>query len=334
MKRTLHRTVRSLATALLTASLLTGGMVSTALAQSSTWSLDEYTQLSNTMAAADEDLALTAPGTDSWRTSSIAALDARRALVSYITSALRSGDMPEDFVEPATQARFVLVQNIISINTDLGFCEQANTALAMLRDVIDSSDAVRAAFDAAQADVAGCVPYSPDDALVSEVVEVEPDPADAEASEPVVTEAPDTEEGATETAAESDNTAASSITDAPPARTGSGRRTAGIVMLGTGAALVLGGVGLDVAGGGNRSEFTDLSRTCDGSEDCVARLNELSDSINGAKVPVAAMTIGGAVVAVTGTVLWITAPRNRDARGVSLVPEWRPGYVGATFTFR
>ena len=105
-------------------------------------------------------------------------------------------------------------------------------------------------------------------------------------------------------------------------------------MLGTGAALVLGGVGLDVAGGGNRSEFTDLSRTCDGSEDCVARLNELSDSINGAKVPVAAMTIGGAVVAVTGTVLWITAPRNRDARGVSLVPEWRPGYVGATFTFR
>jgi hypothetical protein len=334
MKRSLHRTVRSWATALLTASLLTGGMVSTAFAQSSTWSLDEYTRLSNAMAAADEDLALTVPGTDSWRTSNIAALDARRALVSYITSALRSGDMPEDFVEPATQARFVLVQNIISINTDLGFCEQANTALAMLRDVSDSSDAVRAAFDAAQADVTGCVPYSPDDALVSEVVEVEPDPADTEPSEPVVTEEPDTEVVSAETESESNDTASSAMTDAPPARTASGRRTAGIVMLGTGAALALGGVGLDLAGGGNRSEFTDLSRTCDGSEDCVARLNELSDSINGAKVPVAAMTIGGGVIAATGIVLWITAPRDREARGVSLVPDWRPGYVGATFTFR
>jgi hypothetical protein len=317
--------------AVVTASLVTGASAVPAFAQTTAWSLDEYTRLSNAMSAADEDLTLTAPGTESWRTSNIAALDARRALVSYITAALRSGDMPEDFVEPATQARFVLVQNIISINADLGFCEQANAALTMLRDVSDSSAAVREAFDAAQADVTGCVPYTPEDALRSAVVEAEP-----EATEPVVTDETETEtdSASPDTDADVEDAASASVTGPEPTPARNGRRTAGIVMLGAGAAMTLGGIGLDLAGGGNRSEFNDLSRTCDGSPDCVARLNELSDSINGAKAPVGALTIGGGVVAATGLFLWVLKPRNRDTEEVSFVPEWRPGYVGATLTFR
>lgn len=301
---------------------------SPALAQeASVWSLDEYTRLSTAMSNADEDLALTAPGTDSWREANVAAIDARRAMVSYITAALRSGDMPEEFVEPATQARFVLVQNIISINADLGYCEQANAALVLLREVSDSSDAVREAFEAAQADVTGCTPYSPADAVI--VANVDPDPVDPAPgdTEPVT----DPEPGDTEPS----DTASTVDPMAEPEAAGSGRRTVGIALLATGGAMLVGGLGWDIASAqGPRSEFTELSDTCDGSADCVERLNELSDTIDSSRAPIGALTIGGAAIAVTGTVLWLTAPRERDAQRVSFMPEWRPGYMGASLSFR
>lgn len=307
--------------------LLVSSPVASALAQETPdWSLEEYERLFGDIQAADDDLTLTAPGTESWRDANLAALEARRSLVAFVSNALRTDTVPDDYIEPVTQARFVLIQNIISINADLGYCEQAEAALVLLREVSDRSSAVREAFEAAREDVSSCVPYEPPVAVTAQPETPAPTPVAQANPDP----APTPQQTAPSTPPA---TAVDPMAD--PGAPGSGRRTVGIALLATGGAMLVGGLGWDIASAqGPRSEFTELSDTCDGSADCVARLNELSDTIDSSRAPIGALTIGGAAIAVTGTVLWLTAPRERDAQRVSFMPEWRPGYMGASLSFR
>ena len=277
------------------------------------WSLEQYQQLSNDMAAADELVLLMAPGSEDWRSASQAALDARRALVVYISNALRSGSMPSDFVEPATQARFVLIQNIIDLTADLGLCDQAQAALVLLREVSDTSDTLREAFELSQQAVVGCVPYSA-------VSQTTPAPVVAPAEPAGASQGGGTPSG---------------FVQAEPERTASPLRGVGVALLATGGAMLAGGLAWDAASAaGPRREFSDLSGTCDVGLPCYDRWTELADQIDASKAPIGALTIGGAALAVTGTVLFLAAPRDRDSARVNLTPAWSPGYVGATVGFR
>ena len=139
-KNALQKTVRR-ATAWCLVLSLAGAPALPVFAQVTTeWSLEQYQQLSNDMAAADELVLLVAPGSEDWRSASQSALDARRALVVYISNALRSGSMPADFVEPATQARFVLIQNIIDLTADLGLVLVQVVGVRQEIDVVPESE--------------------------------------------------------------------------------------------------------------------------------------------------------------------------------------------------
>jgi hypothetical protein len=276
------------------------------------WSMDEYQRLSTDMDAADELLLLLAPDSEQWRTASEAALEARRALVAYISNTLRWNTMPDAYIESATQARLMLVQNIIDLTADLGYCDQARSAMLLLRQNADASDTLREAFELSQQAVDSCVSYNP-------VTEAPP--------EPVMTQQ-------TSVASQADDPPPDLLQDEPE-RAGASMRLAGVSLLVTGGAMVAGGLAWDaVSAAGPRSEFTDLSRACDVGLPCYTRLTELAAEIEASRLPIGALTIGGAALAFTGSVLLLAAPRDRNPARVSLTPAWRPGYVGATIGFR
>jgi len=335
-KNALQKTVRR-ATAWCLVLSLAGAPALPVLAQATAeWSLEQYQQLSNDMAAADELVLLMAPGSEDWRSASQAALDARRALVVYISNALRSGSMPAEFLEPATQARFLLIQNIIDLTADLGLCDQAQAALVLLREVSDTSETLREAFELSQQAVVDCEPYSAvsqttpapvvEPATPPPVAPIAPEPAQqASVSPPPAEPAGASQGGGTP----------SGFVQAEPERTASPLRGVGVALLATGGAMLAGGLAWDAASAaGPRREFSDLSGTCEVGLPCYDRWTELADQIDASKAPIGALTIGGAALAVTGTVLFLAAPRDRDSARVNLTPAWRPGYVGATIGFR
>lgn len=276
------------------------------------WSIEEFQRLSTDMDAADELLLLMAPGSEQWRTATEAALEARRALVAYISNTLRWGTMPDAYIESATQARFVLVQNIIDLTADLGYCDQARSAMVLLRENADASDTLREAFELSQQAVDSCVSYNP-------VVVAPP--------EPVMTQQ-------ASVASQGDDPPPDLFQDEPE-RAGASMRRAGVALLVTGGAMVAGGLAWDaVSAAGPRSEFTDLSRTCGVGQPCYTRLTELAEQIEASRLPIGGLAIGGAALAFTGSVLLLAAPRDRNPARVSLTPAWSPGYVGATVGFR
>ena len=99
-----------------------------------------------------------------------------------------------------------------------------------------------------------------------------------------------------------------------------------------GGGLAAGGLILDaINASGPRSEFTELSEQCPDNCD-TARLNELSDQINGAKAPIGALLFGGIGLGVTGAVVYAISPRAADR--VAVAPQVGRGYQGAVVRVR
>lgn len=313
MPRNLHRSLLAYALCASIAAV----PVAPAFAQSgaSTWSLEEYQSLSAEMEAADEDRLLAMQGTDGWRQATLSAIDARRAIIGYISASVRNGSMPADFVAPAAAARLLLIQNIVFLQTELGNCSQAADAVRLLDDAAGSDNAeVERARVVALESVELCEPA--DDAVV-----VAPP-----VEEPVeVTPAPPEEVAPVEVAATSDVEERNDLAEAPPERRGRGQRIAGITMLGVGVGMAVGGLAMDAANAaGPRADFAEERDLC---PDCdTARLDELAGDIDAAKVPIGVLIFGGAAVAATGTVVWLTAPSGRNE--VAIAPSVAPGFAG------
>lgn len=306
-----------LALALCTSVAAVSGAPLFAQSSATTWSLEEYQNLSAAMDAADEDRLLSAQQTDGWREATLEAIDARRAIIGYISGSVRSGTMPTDFVAPAAAARLLLIQNIVFLQAELGNCSQAADAVRLLDDASGSENAeVERARIVALESVEQCEPTVVAVAPVpsDEPVEVIPEPGEAPAETASIVLAEDT-------VAEERN----DLAEAPPQRRRSGQRIAGITMLGVGVGMAVGGLAMDAANtAGPRSDFIEERDLC---PDCdTARLDELAGDIDAAKVPIGVLIFGGAAVAATGTVVWLTAPSGRNE--VAIAPSVAPGFAG------
>jgi hypothetical protein len=137
----LTRRLVRLATFALLSVVSWGGPQTSALAQEAmTWSTDEYARLSADMDAADASRVLTVEGTGDWRVATMAAINTRRLLISYILTAVRDGSMPLDLVEPALAARLLLIENVVVLLGELQECDQAAAAVRLLDEVDGSAD--------------------------------------------------------------------------------------------------------------------------------------------------------------------------------------------------
>jgi len=268
-----------------------------------TWSLETFETLSNRVVEYDETRLLSVPGSSTWVEATDGAIDSRRELAAYIQACIRNGSMPESLHADATAERLVLIQNIISYTTELGYCDQSRAALGLMGSAAESENPeLRRAFEVATEQVESCVDgrtiYDDDSVALVD-----------------------------------DGTAGTTgvvITD--PGSTGRGQRTAGYVMLGVGAGALIGALAIDLANSGTRSDFVTLrddcaQRPCSLTE--LADVRRLADDVDSAKGPIAALLISGSVLAVTGTVLVLTAPRG-DRRGsqVSVAPLFSPSHAG------
>lgn len=292
----------------------------TAAAQEQAWSIDEYSTLLADLELADEERALTAPGTDNWRTATQRGISVRQQLVSLISRSFRDGSLPEEFHEPAATERLLFIQNIVVLLSSMDECIAATSALRLLDDAAESSgEALNAARDIAQQNIEECekrttlaaqpaTPAQPQPTETIPAVEPEPVPQPAR----------------------NERTPAPTLSST--STSGSGGRNAGIGLIATGGAMIVGGLVLDAANAsGPRSEFTELSGQCPTNCDTV-RLNELSDQINAAKVPIGILLFGGIGVGVTGAVVTAISPGRGDR--VAISPEWSPGYGGARVRLR
>lgn len=111
-----------------------------------------------------------------------------------------------------------------------------------------------------------------------------------------------------------------------------------IVVLATGAAVLIGGVSWDLAMGGTRSDFRALRDECETgcTTDDYETLVGLRDDIDKAGTPIAIMYGAGAAIAAGGAVwLAVAAKRGRaDSERVQLMPVLALDRVGATVNVR
>jgi hypothetical protein len=268
------------------------------------WSLDRYGSLSAAMNAADDAILRHAVGSPERQQAREEALVARRAVLDYVSGVMAAGNMPPEIAPAAERARFLLIQNIIGLRADLDDCAAIDEMLALLDPIADSPDEeLRIAYERAVESVDSCRVEEP----------------------AVIATVPPT----TETEA----TADPAVVGTPPPAPRVGLR--GPILTGAGAALVVGGLAWDIASAaGPRAEFTDLYDACvAGTPSCDrARLETLQGTINGARVPVAALVGAGAVVGVVGASLWVVdARRAGRARGeLSAHPGAAGSIAGAT----
>jgi hypothetical protein len=157
--------------------LLVGVLPAQALAQSPpAWSIEEYQRLSGEMARIDEALAGLTPETPAWRAVTTGAYESRRALLAYVTTAIRDGAIPADFIAGATEARIVLMQNIISLAKDLRLCTEAAAVLQVLEDEAEQSRTGYDAWLAARGDVSSCEPLGETPTAAFEAAVMTPPP--------------------------------------------------------------------------------------------------------------------------------------------------------------
>lgn len=104
----------------------------TARADCPVWSTETYQQLSAGMEFADETRAQQPPGSASWNRATLAAIESRRSLVSYLTTCLDEGRVPPELLPGAQAGRVVLVQNLVRLHVDLGNCSLAQGAAQLL----------------------------------------------------------------------------------------------------------------------------------------------------------------------------------------------------------
>ena len=333
----LAETGRWLVLALLTVSAVAATALAPAPAaaqDAGAWSMEEYTRLSSEMEAADEERTLAVEGTDGWRQATLAAIDARRVLIAFISRSVRDRSIPAEFVEPAAAARLLLIENVVVLLSDLHECSQAEAAVRLLDDTDgSSSDEVQAARETAQRAVDRCVDAAPVATAASPAAPPTPTPAPVDTTPAPQAQAPDTAAAPAPTTAPPPVATPARSTQPEPARaSGGGGRTAGIALMAIGGGLAAGGLILDaVNASGPRSEFTELSNQCPDNCD-TARLNELSDQINGAKAPIGALLFGGIGLGVTGAVVYAISPRAADR--VAVAPQVGRGYQGAVVRVR
>lgn len=130
----------------------------------------------------------------------------------------------------------------------------------------------------------------------------------------------------------------------PVEPSGNGRRTASYVLLGTGGAMLLGGLAWDLSNLGDINELEGLRNECTGANaatECTREEEErgdnLSDQLDADKIPIAVLYSAGAALAVTGVVLMITnggSERNETEARSRFVPTFGPNSAGVLFDCR
>lgn len=112
-------------------------------------------------------------------------------------------------------------------------------------------------------------------------------------------------------------------TDVPPsAEASGGTRGAGIALLATGGALLAGGLGWDLAVAGDVSDFESMRDTCDrGEASCdTGVLDDLSGTIDTAKIGTGALYGAGAISAITGIILVVVDRPEAETRQARVAP--------------
>jgi hypothetical protein len=300
--------------------LLVVTMSGTARAQEQAWSIDEYDALLSDLELADENRALTAPGSDEWRAATEEGISVRQQLISLISRSFRDGSLPDEFQAPAATERLIFIQNIVVLLSSMDECSAASSAMRLLDEAEESSSTeLTAARDIAQQNIEEC-----DQRMTLAAQPADPEVPPTTATTPIVEAPPEPEPARAERGP--------APSPSPASTSGGGGRTAGIALIATGGAMIVGGLVLDAANaGGPRSEFTELSDQCPANCD-TARLNELSDQISAAKLPIGILLFGGIGVGVTGAIVTAISPGRGDRVAVS--PEWSPGYGGARVRVR
>jgi hypothetical protein len=111
---------------------------------------------------------------------------------------------------------------------------------------------------------------------------------------------------------------------APPASPGSGQRVAGLVLGGVGVAGIIAG---SVFGLVAKSDDNKASQHCLTSDACDSEGITLNDSAHHAATVSTIAFLAGGVLAATGVIVYVTAPR-RGSSAVSLLPMVAPGTGG------
>lgn len=126
-----------------------------ALAQ--VWTIGEYLGLRAEMSRLDAATGAHEPGTDGHRAATVALAHQVTAVVGYLNGWLVSGTMAEDLVPEAEAQRYVLFENLVQLQAEVGDCIGSRTALEAMRVAPAPEAAPPGLLESAEQWVAGCV---------------------------------------------------------------------------------------------------------------------------------------------------------------------------------
>lgn len=253
------------------------------------WTIEHYMALSGVYDAAVAERGQLEPESAEWTDATRRALEAGLAVEVYIDRWLDSGTMPPEYVGPAVEARGILLGNLVVYGTVLGRCQQAEREATTLGELATADPELIPSYDAALARIEACYVATGQARPGSDpVAQPEPPPR----------------------------------RERQPATTG---QIVGYALIGAGVAAVAGGFAYDASLGGARSEQEDLLDVCTtGAGGCnYLRGNELQDQIEGARIPIAALTIGGAAMAIGGVVAVIVARPGPAEVSAQITPSYQ-----------
>ena len=118
------------------------------------------------------------------------------------------------------------------------------------------------------------------------------------------------------------------VEPSPVASGAPGREIAQWTLIGTGAALILGGVVYDRVLAGDADEFDALQADCAEGPCDSDRARALQSTLRSGKVGVGTLVGVGVAAALTGTILWLTGGDGQETHGVTAAPLWRGAAAG------
>ena len=307
----------------------------TALTQA-TWDFDTYSstvERSNFLYDTAQELPLDAEDERDELLIESAQLVGRAA--EMLRDGILSGQL-DAYREGAQTDLLNLYQNMVVTLADLGYCAAAETkfetAVADLNTMpsFESEDyqIARTELEAAQADIEGCQaretavattdPPQPTD---------EPDetPTDGTTTDETTSGqlevAQIVEDGSTTNGGEEVQLQAELIEDGPDVLP--------LVLMGSGGALLIGGLVYEIVMLGDLDEFEQIQNDCNTSSTCeYDRGLELQSSIDGAKPVIGIMLGAGIVAGVVGTVLFLTGDADEQSDSIAIAPTVTPDHIG------
>ncbi|MCB9521134.1 MAG: hypothetical protein H6698_07710 [Myxococcales bacterium] len=245
------------------------------------YSYEGYTALEAAMSTADDLRAGTTAGSAERTDATRIAISSRLAILGYLDGWLASGTMDSTVQAGAADARILLHQNLVRLYSEIGDCPAAARSLDAIAPLASATDAgLSGAYTAATTDYDRCVASS---------AAAPPDLTDPFAEAP----------------------------DAAALRDRSGRRIAGLAMVGAGAAAFVVGAAWNFTLLDDRAEHRRDNGCVE--PDCSERVAELGDRLDGARAPIAVLVAGGLTAATVGVVLAATG--HEETVVVSVAPS-------------